>query len=274
MTPRLITILLATCDILFNPRSNRDPAYCQSLGENIRAIGQQVPIIGYYRDDRFIVVDGGCRVEGMKMNGLTEVLAHDLGKEPSELDLKTAQFCIDIHKQHLPPMDRARLIDDLLKVRGCTGRELARDMSVSESTITNHRHLLNLTPELQEKVNSGTLDWTKAIYIGREPDPARQQELATLAATMSRDELAASCRKKQQNSKSTATAKLNRIHCPMPLGTITISGQGLTLEDAIKVLVELLKLMREASKDNLDAKTFSAVCAQKAKKTGEDKTDV
>ena len=47
MSPSLITVLTDNCDYPSQPRSNPDPAYCRGLGENMKAIGQQVPIIGY-----------------------------------------------------------------------------------------------------------------------------------------------------------------------------------------------------------------------------------
>ncbi len=37
------------------------------------------------------------------------MLGLDMGKEPTKLELLVAQASIDLHKQHLPPVDRARL---------------------------------------------------------------------------------------------------------------------------------------------------------------------
>ncbi len=47
MSSSLINIPTDKCDYPSQPRSKPDLAYCRSLGESMKAIGQQVPLIGY-----------------------------------------------------------------------------------------------------------------------------------------------------------------------------------------------------------------------------------
>src|SRR6516164_992179 len=138
----------------FQPRSDRDRAYCLSLGESMKAIGQQVPIIGYFEPSGlFAVTDGGCRVEGATLCRIGELLALDLGHEPTRIELLLAQAAIDIHKKHFSPMDRARLWNSIKEERGCTNRELAKELGVSDSLVGDYLDLLTLPADVQEQVN-------------------------------------------------------------------------------------------------------------------------
>lgn len=264
-TLRLLNVQMSACDIAYNPRSARDPAYCRSLGENIRTNGQKVPIIGFFKGDRFQVADGGCRVEGMRLVGLTEALALDWGSEPTPADLLMAHASIDLHRQFLPPMDRARLFRSLLDARGYTAKQLAQDLSISDSLVGRYLLLLTLPPDLQEQVNTGNLEFGKACVLAQEPDPFRQRELAELANDMSRDALAGLGRKGRQ--MIIPAGKVNRVKCALPSGVqVVVSGNGISLESGIEAMNEAMKEMKRAKELGYTAKTFAAAMKDKAKK--------
>jgi ParB/RepB/Spo0J family partition protein len=272
MSSKLIKVRPETCDFPSQPRSKRDPEHCRSLGESMKSVGQQVPIIGHTDPvtGRFIVADGGCRIEGAILCGIPELLALDLGKAPSPLELELAQAAIDIHKQHFSPMDRARLWHSIKEKRGCTARQLAKELAVSDSLVGDYLSLCKLPLDVQEQVNSGALHLSKGSLIAQqESDPDRQRELATLAKNMARTELAAKVKQGRRNGQQQSAVRVNSMRCPMPSGTtVVVKGSELTLEDAIHVLTELLKAMKKASEDGIDGSTFSRVCRDKAKAAG------
>jgi len=264
---QLIKIPVARCDYPEQPRSALDPDYCRNLGENMKAGGQKVPVIGFMKGDRFILCDGGCRLEGARLVGIPELLAIDLGKEPTRLELLMAQASIDLHRQHLPPIDRARLFSNLCKEHGCTARKLAELLHVSEAVISRAVALLELPGDLQQQVNEGTLDARRAYLLSQESDPSRQRELASQAAELSREELAKRVRKPK--ASDTPQVRMKRIVCPLPSGiSITVSGADLSLDDFIEALAEAQKEARKAREQSLDAKTFAAVARDKAKQGG------
>jgi ParB family chromosome partitioning protein len=238
----------------------------------MKAIGQQVAIIGHTDPgtSRFILADGGCRVQAAILSGISELLAMDLGKAPTPLELQMAQASIDIHKQHFPPMDRARLWHSIKEMRGCTARQLAKELAVSDSLVGDYLSLCTLPPDVQELVNSGALQMSKARDIAQqESDPDRQRELAALAKGMSRSELAAKLKLGRRNGQQEPAVKVNSMRCPLPSGTtVVIKGRELTLFDAIQALTELTKAMKRASEDGIDGSTFSRVCRDKAKAAG------
>lgn len=262
-------VLTEKCYMPSQPRTNPDPEYCRSLGDSMAAIGQQVPIIGYTQLDldKFAVVDGGCRLIGAKLRGIAKLLALDLGKAPTPLEMKLAQAHIDKHKQHFRTMDRAGLYQSIKEMKGCTNRELSKQLGVSESLVADYLSLCTLPPDVQELVNSGALHLSKASIIAQqESDPQRQRDLAALAKDISRSELAARMKQARRNQQQAPAVKVSSIRCPLPSGTtVVIKGHELTLDDAIEALTELLKAMKKASDDGIDGSTFSRICRDKAK---------
>ncbi len=265
----LIKVRPQDCDYPSQPRSNLDQADCRALGENMKAIGQKVAIIGHTdpKTRRFIVGDGGRRLQAAILCDIPELLAMDLGKAPTPLELEVAQASIDIHKQHFPLMDRARLWNSIIKKRGCTAKQLAKELGVSDSLVGDYLSLCTLPPDVQELVNSGALHLSKASLIAQqESDPERQRELAALAKDLSRSELAARLKQARQQAQQNAAVRVSSMRCPLPSGTtVVLKGHELTLEDAIQALTDLLKAMKKASEEGIDGKTFARVCADKAR---------
>jgi ParB family chromosome partitioning protein len=265
----LIEVLIEKCYMPSQPRTNPDPEYCRSLGDSMAAIGQQVPIIGYSQpdQDKFAVLDGGCRLAGAKMRGIAKLLALDLGKAPTPLEMMLAQAHIDKHKQHFRPMDRARLWHSIKGKRGCTAKQLAKELEVSDSLVGDYLSLMKLPPDVQELVDSGALHLSKASLIAQqESAPDRQRELAALAKDISRSELAASMKQARRSEGQAPAVRVSSMRCPLPSGTtVVVKGQELTLEGAIQDLTLLLKAMKKASEDGIDGSTFSRICRDKAK---------
>jgi ParB family chromosome partitioning protein len=268
---QLIKVPVAQCDFRLQPRSDRDPAYCLSLGESMSEIGQQVPIIGYFLGKAFLVVEGACRCEGARLVGITELLALDLGKEPTRDELLMAQATIDIYKKHFLPMDRARLWHAIKQERGCTNRELAKALGVSDSIVGDAFYLLTLPQDVQEQVNTGALDASKASLIAQvENDPHRQRELAALGAGMSRTNLIARLKKNRRDTQQTALIRVNSVRCALPSSiAVTVKGKELGLDEVIDALGEAQKEARKARDQNLDVKTWSAVMRDRARAKGE-----
>jgi ParB family chromosome partitioning protein len=272
MTLNLKMVPVDRCDYPFQPRSKHDPAHCCSLGESMKAIGQKVPIIGYTdpASGIFKVIDGGCRLIGARQVGITELLALDLGKEPTLKELLMSQAAIDLLRQHLHPMDRARLWQANIRERGCTARQMAKEMGVDESLVGDYLSLLKLPPDVQEQVNSGALHMSKAGMIAQqERNPDRQRELATQAVAMSRDELAAILRQNRRNAQQAPVVRLSRVKCPLPSGIVSVvSGEGVSLDESIEALGEAIKEMKRARDLGFTAKTFAAAMKDKAKQAG------
>lgn len=261
MALQLKKVSVGQCDYPSQPRSALDPEYCRRLGESLRTHGQKVPVIGYTAGDRFVLCDGGCRLRGAQLVGVTELLALDLGKEPTRAELLLAQASIDQHRQALPPVDRAHLFRAILDENRWTARQLADSVCVSEAQISRALALLQLPEDVRQWVNGGELDPSKAYLITQESDPARQRELAQLARTVSRDALAAAVRKGAPRPADAAPAvRLGRVKIALPdQTTLALSGAGLGMAEVVEALAEALKEARKAADQNYDVKTFQSM---------------
>jgi ParB family chromosome partitioning protein len=265
MSSKLIKVGPQICDYSSQPRSHLGD--CRSLGENMKAVGQQVPIIGHTdpKTGRFIVADGGRRLQAATLCGIAELLALDLGKAPTPLELQMAQASIDIHKQHFPVMDRARLWHSIKEMRGCTAKQLATELGVSDSLVGDYLSLLNLPADVQEQVNTGSLQMSKASLIAQqESDPGRQRELAAQAKDMSRSELATQVKQNRRGGQQTPAVKLARVKVAMPGANLVITGAELSMAGVVELLNDTLKEARKAA-EQYDVKTWVRMMADKAK---------
>lgn len=257
-----------SCDYPSQPRSKSDPDYCRGLGASMKAIGQQVPVIGYSdpATGRFVLIDGGCRLEGAKLFDIAELLALDLGKKPTQQELLMAQAAIDLHRQHLETMDRARLWQANIKERSCTARQLAKELGVSESLVGDYLSLLKLPADVQEQVNSGGLHMSKASLIAQqESNPDRQRELAAQAKAMPRHELATKLRKARRDADQKPAVSAKKVRIELASATVTISGSNLTLDAAIDAALEAHKEMKRGREQGLTAKTIQKISSDRAR---------
>jgi ParB family chromosome partitioning protein len=269
MPLQLKKVSLDVCDYPSQPRSKLDPEHCRRLGESMRTHGQKVPLIGYTAGIRFVICDGGCRLEGARLVGLTELLALDLGKEPTRSELLLAQLSIDQHRQTLPPIDRSRLYRAVLDENHWTARQLAESVQMSEAQISRALALLSLPEQVQRLVNDGELDPSKAYLISQEPDPARQAELAQRARRLSRTALAAQIRKPAARPDTAPVVRLARVKIVLPGGTtVVLSGAKLGLAEVVEVLAETLKEARKATDAKYDVKTWQRMMADRSKAIG------
>jgi ParB family chromosome partitioning protein len=270
MPLQLKKVPVELCDYPSQPRSQLDPDYCRRLGESIKAHGQKVPIIGWTTPNgRFALSDGGCRLKGVQLVGITELLALDLCKEPSRADLLLAQASIDNHRQSLPPVDRANLLQAIIKENGWSARQLAESLQVSEAQISRALALLSLPEEVQRLVNAGELDPSKAYLLTQESDPARQVELAHSARGLSRAALAAQLRKAPARESRTMSVRLARVKIALPGGSaVTVAGSELSMEDVVQILADTLKEARKATEAKYDVKTWQRMMADRSKALG------
>jgi malonyl CoA-acyl carrier protein transacylase len=121
---------------------------------------------------------------------------------------------------------------------------------------------------VQEALEAGRIGVTAVYEIGRAPADQQSELLQLKLSGTSRDGLADRVRK--QKNQSVPQVRVKRIACPLPSGAnVVVSGEELSLDDLIEALGDAQKEARKAREQGLDAKTFSAVMKDKAKKGGQ-----
>ena len=166
----------------FNPRD--ELTEIEETAESLRQRGQIQPVAVVGRDAflaahpgheeklgeaEYVVIDGNRRLAAATMAGLAE-LRIDVNDDlaASAADLLEGALIANIHRVDVPPMSQAKAIQELVKAHGSQGK-VAKRLGKTPAWVSQRLSLLELTPELQEKVETGELKVEPARRIGRLP---------------------------------------------------------------------------------------------------------
>ncbi|MEU8509256.1 ParB/RepB/Spo0J family partition protein [Streptomyces brevispora] len=129
----------------------------------------------------YVVIDGNRRLAAATEAGLAE-LRIDVNDDlaASAEDMLEAALIANIHRVDVPPIDQARALQDLVGVHGSQGK-VAKRLGKTPAWVSQRLALLELTPELQDKVESGELKVEPARRIGRMP---KEQQAAEAEKTV------------------------------------------------------------------------------------------
>ena len=138
------------------PRQDFDEEELQALSESIRTHGVIQPLTvrelpsGYYQ-----IIAGERRWRASRMAGLREIPAVIVEAD----DKKTMELALieNLQRQDLNPVEEAFGYRSLMADYGLTQEDAANRVGKSRSAVANALRLLNLAPEVLEKVRSGEL---------------------------------------------------------------------------------------------------------------------
>jgi ParB family chromosome partitioning protein len=137
-------------------------------------------------DTTHVVIDGSSRLAAAREAGLTTVkvmVSDDQGSTSEEL-LESA-LVANIHRQDLDELDEARALQRLLAIHG-SQRALAKRLHRSQGWVSQRLALINLTPELQQRIGEEPIDLLRAV--GNKPHAEQEAALAELKALRARAE--------------------------------------------------------------------------------------
>jgi ParB family chromosome partitioning protein len=178
----------------FNPRE--ELTNLEETAESLRAKGQIQPVTVARRaafltahpgqDDalgeaEYVVIDGNRRLAAAHLAGLEE-LRIDVNDDlaASAADILESALIANIHREDVAPLDQAKAIQELVKAHGSQG-QVAKRLGKTPAWVSQRLALLELTPDLQEKVETGELKVEPARRIGRLP---KEQQAAEAQKTI------------------------------------------------------------------------------------------
>ena len=126
------------------PRKTFDQDGLVALGQNMKAYGQQVPVICYPVDDKQQLCDGARRVLAAKLVGIEQVLAMVLPEKPDAAKLHIVQMSLEAHKVGLSPWERSCFLHRIKEDNGWQVSELAARMHMKQplvSKLLSHQRL-------------------------------------------------------------------------------------------------------------------------------------
>ncbi|OSZ61310.1 plasmid partitioning protein [Streptomyces pharetrae CZA14] len=155
-------------------------------------------------DTTHVVIDGSSRLAAAREAGLATVkvmVSDDQGSNSEEL-LESA-LVANIHRQDLDELDEARALQRLLAIHG-SQRALAKRLHRSQGWVSQRLALLNLTPELQQRIGEEPIDLLRAV--GNKPHAEQEAALAELKAQKSRNEAQKKAHKPTHQQPAQATS--------------------------------------------------------------------
>jgi len=213
-----------------------------------------------------ILIDGWRRWSAAMLDGKPELLDVIITDEPlTPAQIKEIQLVTALHRADLKPYEQYLGCRDWLALNpGSTAKDLAARIDRDPSTLVRILALSRCVQPVQQAAAEGKLGPSEWYAISKVPDTEQQAMLAAKLAGASRDQLEQQGRKLRNGD--TETIKVNRLKIPLgPQGrSVTVAGTNLSLDDAIEILQETLKLARKAQSDKLDGKTWVQVMRKKA----------
>lgn len=124
----------------------------------------------------YVVIDGNRRLAAARQAGL-DSLRVDVndGLATSAADILEAALIANVHRVDVAPLDQAQALQELVDVHG-SQRAVAKRIGKSNAWVSQRLALLELLPELQEKVATGELPVRDGRRIGKLNSEEQQQE--------------------------------------------------------------------------------------------------
>jgi ParB family transcriptional regulator, chromosome partitioning protein len=196
----------------YQPRVDMRQETLQELADSIKAQGVIQPIVvrpvgvpGIGESQRYEIIAGERRWRAAQMAGLNEIPAV-IRRIADEAAIAVA-LIENIQRENLNPLEEARALERLISEFELTHQEAADAVGRSRSGVTNLLRLLELAPEVCERVERREIEMGHARALGSLSNRKQQVEVATLVAKkgLSVRETEALVRRMQASS-STASA--------------------------------------------------------------------
>jgi ParB family chromosome partitioning protein len=165
------------------PRRDFDEAELRQLSEDIKARGQLSPIKVRWSPDhqKWMIIFGERRWRAVTMAGLPTIRAIFVDREMSQQEIRAEQIVENVQRTDLNVREKAVGYKTLMELNGWNASELAAALHVSNATVTKTLAVLNLPPDLQEKVAKGQLSASAAYELAKVKDADAQRHLADQA---------------------------------------------------------------------------------------------
>ncbi|MFJ3913231.1 ParB/RepB/Spo0J family partition protein [Streptomyces vinaceus] len=123
----------------------------------------------------YVVIDGNRRLAAAQLAGLKTMHIHvNDALSASAADILESALIANVHRVDVAPMDQARALQELVDVHGSQA-QVAKRLGKTAAWVSQRLTLLNLTPALQEKVDTGELKVEPARRIGRLPQEEQEE---------------------------------------------------------------------------------------------------
>jgi len=148
----------------------------QELVESIGSFGVLQPIIVRAVGDKYEVIIGRRRFLSAKESGLTEIpcIIKDVHDDEA-LDISLTE---NLFRKDLDPVTTGRALKRRIKRSGISLREYAKRIGKPASTLSDFIKMTDLSPDMQNEVQAGTVTFRDALKVSRIVPLEKQEALA------------------------------------------------------------------------------------------------
>jgi ParB family chromosome partitioning protein len=242
--------------------------FCQDelrlLGESMR-VQQVVPIL--CRSDGTII-DGERRFRAAQLVGLTSVDVIITDEVLSAGQLLVTQLTANLARAGLSDPEVFLACKTIMEVnKTWTNVDLARHLGRSQALVTHIMSVSNLIPEAVQAFMDGKIRVKAAYNVSLLPPEEQSGLLALYLSGMPVEQVAAIGRQQRKATTSAPAVKVSKIRCDLPGSVcVTVSGEGVSLEDGVDALGKAMTAMKRAIQDGFTARTFAAAMKDKSSK--------
>lgn len=244
------------------PRKDFTEADLLSLGASMKALGQLQPV-GARPDGTLLW--GERRLRAARLAGLAELQVIITDRPLSESEIRLIQLTENMLRADLSGHEKWQGCAELMRLNPHWQlKDLAAHLRLDPSMVTRLLSPSKCIEAAQAALRDGRIGVSDCYAISKQPADEQAGLLARKLSGASRDAIEQAGRKQRVTPPA---VKVTRIKAVLPSGvSIVASGEGLSLDDLIESLGEAQKEAKKAREQGLDAKTFSAVMRDKARK--------
>jgi ParB family chromosome partitioning protein len=171
-------------------RRQFDPDELNLLASSLRDVGQLQPVTVRYdtATDRYVLIAGERRYRAAIIAGLPKLRAI-VDEGPADRERIThLQLVENALRVDVTPLESAAAYRQLMAAWGCTQVELATRLNVSQSKVSRTLAVLDLPPDAQQAVATGSVPSTVAVKRrasarGRRPGARKGSKVSCPAGT-------------------------------------------------------------------------------------------
>jgi len=137
----------------------------QAFVENVGSYGVMLPITVRPVGDMYDVYSGRRRFLAAKENGLTEIEC--IVKEVYDEEALDISLIENIHRKNLDPVTIGRALKRRIDSTGIKPNAYAKKLGIPRSTMSEYLKMNDLSPDMQNEVQTGTVTFRDALKIAR-----------------------------------------------------------------------------------------------------------
>jgi ParB family chromosome partitioning protein len=198
----------------YQPRKRFDPATLQELAESMRHNGVLQPLLVAKHGADFELIAGERRLRAARLAGLRTVPV--VVREVDAHESLRLSILENVQREDLNPMEEAHGYQRLIDEFGMTHEQIGTKLGKSRSTIANTLRLLQLSPEVQQRIQNGEITPGHARALLGATTLEEQAQLATLV------------REREMSVRDTEALMLARKSSSSPERTATGQNPALT----------------------------------------------